>query len=173
MNRPLSLTGQHCVTTFGLGFCRPASGTWGSLPPVILAALMLAVGLPAEGWVFGLVMAVLVGLFGGACIRFGDQAAARFGRSDPSQVVADETAGMALVLAFLPAGTTSTPMLAIYTLLLAFVSFRLLDIFKPWPADALEGVAGGWGVLLDDLAVAIYAIIVLHVAALVVELPAL
>lgn len=168
MNRPLLQPGQHLVTTFGLGFCRPASGTWGSLPPVVLAALLLAVGLPAEGMVFGLVMAAMVGLFSGACVRFGDEAAARFGRSDPSQVVADETAGMALVLAFLPAGTTATPALAAVTLLLAFLAFRILDILKPWPADLLERAPSGWGVLLDDLAVAIYAIIVLHIAALVI-----
>jgi phosphatidylglycerophosphatase A len=167
MNRPLSLPGQHLVTTFGLGFCHPASGTWGSLPPVVIAAILLVAGVPAEGMAFGVVMAVMVGLFGGACVRFGDQAAAAFGRSDPSQVVADETAGMALVLAFLPAGTTSTPLLAVVTLLLAFVAFRLLDIFKPWPADMLEGAPAGWGVLLDDLAVAVYAIIAIHVAALV------
>lgn len=168
MNRPLSRPGQHLVTTFGLGFCRPASGTWGSLPPVVIGAALLAAGIPAEGLTFGLVMAVLVGLFGGACVRFGDQAGSAFGRSDPSQVVADETAGMALVLAFLPAGSTETPLLAALTLALAFVAFRLLDILKPWPAAQLESAPAGWGVLLDDLAAGVYAIIALHLAALVI-----
>ncbi len=165
---PLSPTADRLVTTFSLGRCRPASGTWGSLPPVLIAAVLLAFGAPANGLLFGLVMAVLVGLFSGACVRFGDRASAAFGRSDPSEVVADETAGMALVLMFLPAGTTDTLGLAAVTLGFAFVSFRLLDIVKPFPADWLERLPGGWGVLLDDLAAAVYAIVALHIAALVI-----
>lgn len=166
MNRPLSPTTRRLVTTYGLGFCRPASGTWGSLPPIAIAAVLLAAGLPGDGIAFGLVMAALVGIFSGSCVRFGDRAISAFGRKDPSQVVADETAGMALVLTFLPAGTTDTPLLAALTLLLAFLAFRLLDIFKPWPASALEGLPAGWGILLDDLAAAVYAILALQLAAL-------
>ena len=74
---------------------------------------------------------------------------------------------MALVLAFLPAGSTATPILAAFTLALAFVAFRILDIFKPFPARQFESLPAGWGILLDDLMVAIYAIIAMHIAALV------
>ena len=168
MNLPLTPTADRLVTTFSLGRCRPASGTWGSLPPVIIAGLLLAFGVQGGGLVFGLVMAAIVGIFSGACVRFGDQAAAAFGRSDPSEVVADETAGMALVLAFLPATAMATPGLAVLTLVLAFLAFRLLDIVKPFPADWLERLPGGWGVLLDDIGAAIYAIIALHIAAIVI-----
>lgn len=167
MNRPLSPSGSNLVTTFGLGFCRPASGTWGSLPPVAIGAALLGVGLGGQSMAFGLCMAALVGIFAGACVRFGDGAVSAFGRPDPSQVVADETAGMALVLAFLPAGATATPLLAAVTLLLSFLAFRALDIIKPWPASALEGLPAGWGILLDDLMAGVYAIIALHLAALV------
>ena len=167
MERPLTPLGHALVTTFGLGWRKPASGTWGSLPPVALAGILLAMGYPSEGLLFGSIMAILVGLSGGACVRFGDQAIAQFGSKDPSQVVADETAGMALVLAFLPAGSTATPILAAFTLALAFVAFRILDIFKPFPARQFESLPAGWGILLDDLMVAIYAIIAMHIAAMV------
>ncbi|MBK7404089.1 MAG: phosphatidylglycerophosphatase A [Phycisphaerales bacterium] len=170
MNRPLAPLASNLVTTFALGMRRPASGTWGSLPPVALAALMLLAGWPAESLTFGLVMAAIVGLFGGACVRFGDEAGAAFGKSDPSQVVADETAGMALVLAFLPAGTTATPTLAIFTLLFAFVAFRVFDIFKPYPAYQLQNMPAGWGILLDDIAAAIYTILVMYLAAIVLPI---
>lgn len=166
MHRPLTAPARRLVTTFGLGFCRPASGTWGSLPPVVLGAVLLGAGLGADSLGFVVVMAVIAGLFAGACIRCGDGAIAAFGRSDPSQVVADETAGMALVLAFLPAGATGTPLLGAVTLLLAFLAFRIFDILKPWPASALEGLPAGWGILLDDLMAGVYAIIALHLAAL-------
>lgn len=165
---PLTPFADALVTTFSLGRCRPASGTWGSLPPVVLAALLLAIGIPGGSFLFGLIMALVVGVYAGACVRFGDQAIASFGRGDPSQVVADETAGMALVLAFLPAGTTGSFGLAIVTLAFAFVSFRLLDIVKPFPADWLERRPGGWGILLDDLMAAVYAILAMHIAAMVI-----
>ena len=167
MNTPLTPLARATVTTFGLGFCRPASGTWGSLPPVVLGAVLLLGGLSGSGMAFGLVMAVITGLFAAGCVRFGDQAVSAFGRKDPSQVVADETAGMALVLTFLPVGATATPLLAGVTLILAFLAFRLLDIIKPWPASALERLPAGWGILLDDLMAGVFAIIALHLAAIV------
>ncbi|HZW08852.1 MAG TPA: phosphatidylglycerophosphatase A [Phycisphaerales bacterium] len=167
MTYALSPLGRRLVTTFGLGFRRPASGTWGSLPPVILAAILLALGLPAESLAFGLILIVVSGVFLGACLRFGDPAAAEFGRDDPSQVVADETGAMALVLAFLPAGSTASPLLAALTLALAFLAFRVFDILKPFPAAQLQNLPGAWGVLLDDVAAAIYALIALHLAATV------
>jgi len=36
-------------------------------------------------------------------------------------------------------------------ILLAFLLFRLLDIFKPWPINRLERLPGAWGVMADDL----------------------
>jgi phosphatidylglycerophosphatase A len=167
MTFALTPLGRNLVTTFGLGFRRPASGTWGSLPPVVLAAILLAAGVPAASFAFGLIFIVIAGVFIGACVRYGDPAAAEFGRDDPSQIVADETGAMALVLAFLPLGSTGTPLLAAFTLALAFLAFRVLDITKPFPAAQLQDLPGAWGVLLDDVAAALYTIIALHLAALV------
>ncbi len=167
MTRPLTPLAHSLLTTFGLGWIRPAPGTWGSLPPVILAALLLVAGLPAESIAFGFAFVAIAGVFAGACVRFGDHAAAQFGRDDASHIVADETAGMALVLAFLPLGATDTPALAAFTLLFAFLAFRVLDILKPFPAAQLQDLPSGWGVLLDDIAAAIYAIVALHLAAMV------
>jgi phosphatidylglycerophosphatase A len=39
----------------------------------------------------------------------------------------------------------------------AFVAFRIFDITKPPPARQLEALPAGWGILLDDLAAAVYA----------------
>ena len=47
----------------------------------------------------------------------------------------------------------------------AFLLFRLFDIVKPWPIRVLERrVPGGLGIMLDDVAAAIYAVIVLLIA---------
>jgi phosphatidylglycerophosphatase A len=41
--------------------------------------------------------------------------------------------------------------------MLAFGFFRLLDIFKPFPVNRLEGLKGVWGVMADDVAAGLLA----------------
>ncbi len=43
----------------------------------------------------------------------------------------------------------------------AFLLFRAFDVLKPYPADRLEQLPGGLGVMADDLMAAIYANLVL------------
>ncbi len=150
------------LTTFGLGHMRPFPGTWGSIPPVLLALLLIAVGAAPHDHplLFNAVMLAIVLIFGHVCVHQGDLAEAWFGRKDPSEVVADETAGQALVLMLLPISQPhdgASWARAATVLLIAFVAFRVLDIVKPWPARGLQRIAGGWGVLIDDLVVAIPA----------------
>ncbi len=150
------------LTTFGLGHMRPFPGTWGSIPPVLVALALLAIGAGPQQHplVFNGVMLAIVLAFSHVCVHQGDLAEAWFGRKDPSEVVADETAGQALVLLLLPLAQPhdgASWAHAIALLGVAFVSFRVLDILKPWPARGLQRIAGGWGVLIDDLVVAIPA----------------
>lgn len=154
--------GLVLITTFGLGRLRPAPGTWGSLPPVLAAAVMVALGwspavCPCNGlWWYG-VLGLTVLVFSGACIARADLAEAVFGKKDPGQVVADETAAMALTIALLPHFLLVTPERALFTLAAAFVAFRVADVLKAWPANRLQRVPGGWGILLDDLVAAVQA----------------
>jgi len=141
------------VTVGGLGLMRPASGTWGSLPPALIAALFVLTGVSAWAWVA--VMGGLVAVFSLACVAGGDWAEAEFGKKDPGEVVADETAGMALTLltfAGLGQGESMTIGRGLMVVAVAFVAFRVMDVIKPPPARGLQGVPGGWGILLDDLA---------------------
>jgi phosphatidylglycerophosphatase A len=94
--------------------------------------------------------------FSWSCIALGDAGEARWGK-DPSRIVADETAGQALTLLFLPAWCFQDRGRALLYLLIAFVAFRVCDVLKPWPANSLQRVRGGWGVLLDDLVAGAYA----------------
>ncbi len=155
------------VTVFGLGHLRPFPGTWGSLPTVVLAGLLLLarLGPDRHPWIYNaLLLAVLV-FFTLCCAILGDLAEAKFLKKDPSQVVADETAGQVLPLLFLPAAAIHTPGLAIFTLLFAFIAFRVMDIVKPWPAYQIQAAPGGWGLVLDDLVAGLYAMILLQVVA--------
>ena len=67
---------------------------------------------------------------------------------DPSRAVWDEFVGMWATCLLLP---KSLPWMAA-----AFVCFRVLDIWKPWPARRLEGLHGGLGIMADDLMVGVY-----------------
>lgn len=156
--------GFDLVTTFGLGHLRPASGTWGSLPPALIAAAMALLHLgPAQApWLYYPVMTALCLVFGAACVVFTDEAEARFGR-DPKEVVADETAGQAIALLAVP--LVASPLAAVAWIGAAFLLFRAFDIAKPWPANALQRIPGAWGVLLDDVAAGAYAGITLVAAA--------
>jgi len=70
--------------------------------------------------------------------------------------VIDEIAGLQWTL-FLVAPTL------LHTAL-GFVLFRLFDVLKPFPARFFqERLPGGYGVVADDLAAAVYAAAVLHV----------
>jgi phosphatidylglycerophosphatase A len=160
-------TGFALVTTFGLGYMRPAPGTWGSMPPVLLAGALLAAGTgPREmPWLYNSVMAGVAVAFSLACVTMGDHAEARFLRKDPSNVVADETAGQAIALLALPGCGVLTGPRAAITLLAAFLAFRLMDILKPPPARGIQRMPGGWGILLDDLVAGVYALVIVQVGA--------
>jgi phosphatidylglycerophosphatase A len=135
------------ATGFGTGYGPIAPGTWGSLP-----GLAFAFGLDrwAGGW------AVLGGalFFAVAGVWAASRAEVLLGEKDPGRVVVDEIAGQMVALLFLP--------MTVPILVIAFFVFRVLDVFKPWPARRLEDLPGGSGIMADDLMVGLYANLILH-----------
>lgn len=152
---------RFCLTAGGLGLMRPAPGTWGSLPPATLALGMARLGCPV--WQVSLAMVLLVVAASVATVRFGDLGERIFGKKDPGSVVSDEVAGQALTLVWLPWGIGLREDLALAAA--GFFLFRILDIVKPPPARGIQSRHGGWGILLDDLVVAVYGAIVMSAAA--------
>jgi len=71
------------------------------------------------------------------------------GITDPGPVVIDEVMGMVATMVAAPLSWPAT--------ILGFLLFRLFDIVKPPPARALERLHGGWGIMADDFAAAVYA----------------
>lgn len=74
---------------------------------------------------------------------------------DPKQCTIDEMVGMWIALLFVPK--------YVWYLVLAFILWRVLDILKPFPANILEKVQGGWGIMLDDIIAGIYSLILVHI----------
>jgi len=144
------------VTMGGVGYL-PASGTFASLLTCLLLWPMLAWGTALE---HNLIAADGLILFSVLNIRLAPWAIAEFSDKDPGKFVLDEAAGICLTILFLPMGTGWATG---KTLAAAFVAFRLFDITKPPPARQLESLPTGWGILLDDLAAAVYANLVCQV----------
>jgi phosphatidylglycerophosphatase A len=156
------------ATFFGVGLLKPGPGTWAS---VVAMLLWMAVESPSFGiWsknlsdhtifiVFGVLLFALKFLPVAIATVIGIPAATRVaqesGREDPGHVVIDEVAGQWLTL------TVCRP--DWQHALLGLALFRLFDITKPWPIRKLEALPGGWGIMLDDLAAGLFALIVLLV----------
>lgn len=147
-------------TAGGLGFMRPAPGTWGSTPPCAVACVMALTGVGVGVITLTMAALTLFGFFGSLFI--GGYAERRFGRKDPSEVVIDEVGGQALTLLFLPAYAVAGFWSATFTIGLGFVLFRVMDILKPPPAFILQRLKGGLGIVIDDLLAGLYAAIVLQ-----------
>ena len=77
------------------------------------------------------------------------------GEIDPPQVVIDEIVGFLIAMAFLPKTLGLT--------LLGLVLFRFLDIVKVYPMNKLQIVAGGLGVMLDDIYAGVITNLILRV----------
>ncbi|MEO2141836.1 MAG: phosphatidylglycerophosphatase A, partial [bacterium] len=48
-------------------------------------------------------------------------------------------------------------------LALAFMVFRVLDIWKPWPIRKFEALPGGLGIMADDVAAGVVGAVGLNV----------
>jgi phosphatidylglycerophosphatase A len=141
---PLSSPAALIATGFGIGLMPKAPGTWASL-----AALPFGWVIRVEFGIEGLLLAAAI------AFALGWWAAARIARAsgilDPGFVVVDEIAAQWLVLAGTP--------LDWRFYLAAFLLFRLFDIWKPFPVNWLDRtVKGGLGIMLDDVAAALYAL---------------
>ncbi len=139
---------------FGLGRLPIAPGTWGSLPPVALAFLFSIWGMSGRDIDMG--VGLLGILFGVICLVWGDHAEKCLGKKDPGRVVADEVAGQAIALMWLPWSVNWGRNFAICSV--AFAAFRLFDVIKPPPARRLQKIHGGAGILVDDLIAGMYAL---------------
>ncbi|WP_158750673.1 phosphatidylglycerophosphatase A [Acidobacterium sp. S8] len=139
------------ATFFGVGFGKPGPGTWGSVAAALIWFLAVKLAHPtslqiAVVSVSGALLALIVGIPAASIVE------REAGREDPGYVVLDEVCGQWIALAAAPAGWRYA--------LLGLLLFRVFDIIKPWPARQLERLHGGTGIMLDDVAAGIYALMV-------------
>jgi phosphatidylglycerophosphatase A len=135
------------ATVAGVGYAPVAPGTVASALTVVLLGLIAP---PPGPLLLFVVVVIVIGTWAA------HDAERSLGGKDPGAIVIDEVAGMALSVLTLPL----TPRV----LLAGFLLFRVFDIVKPYPANALQRLRGGVGVMLDDLVAGLYALVLLVAA---------
>ncbi len=149
---PAPLWATLTATFFYIGKLKPGPGTWGSAATVILwYGLTRLIPLHTQTMAAVLLSIVIVAVG----IPAATQAARFCGRKDPQFVVIDEVAGQLIALIAIPITWKS--------LLAGFILFRGFDILKPPPVRSLERLPDGTGIVLDDVAAGILAMIVMQV----------
>jgi len=139
------------ATFFGIGRLRPGPGTWGSIAALVLWAAIAYLLSPSLRTPVAIVLAVLVTLIGIPAATLVARASAV---KDPQFVVIDEVAGQLITLIAVP--------LAWQTFLAGLILFRGFDIVKPSPIRQLERLPEGTGIVLDDVAAGIFALVTMH-----------
>jgi phosphatidylglycerophosphatase A len=148
---PVPLWANLIATFFGAGRMRPGPGTWGSIATVLcwaLIAWLLPVSLRMPVAIVLSLVVIAIGIPAATAV-------ARFsGKKDPQWVVIDETAGQLIALIGVP--------LAWKSFLAGLILFRFFDILKPPPVRQLERLPEGVGIVIDDVAAGLYALLVMH-----------
>ncbi|MVO14430.1 phosphatidylglycerophosphatase A family protein [Parasedimentitalea huanghaiensis] len=159
MNRLAQMT----ATVGGIGYLRPAPGTWGSL-----AALPIAWAFHTLGGFPLLVIAVIGTFVKGTWAT--KQMTAGSKNHDPSEIVIDEVVGQFIALLPLSyaAWIHGIDILVMWPgWVAAFALFRLFDITKPGPIGRADRRGDALGVMLDDVIAGLFAAIgVISLAAL-------
>lgn len=158
------------ATGGGVGFIPIAPGTWGSLTAICIIFGLFThefVNLPGTSvgeMKFGIMgfeldyfpIVILAFAFTVAGIIATGIFARSTGIKDPKQAVMDEFAGQSITVLGLYRGY-----FGVGAFLVAFLLFRLLDIWKPWPIRWFEKLPGGWGIMMDDVVAGLFGAIIL------------
>lgn len=157
------------IATCGVGYLPIAPGTLGALLGVLFYLVIFDLGHrailaqvdrkpvnQATVWMFEMTIA-LVSVF--LVTVVGIWAASRtektLQKKDPSIVVIDEVAGQMIALL-----SGALWVHTWWSVLSAFLLFRLFDIWKPYPIRRLESLESGLGIMADDVLAGVYALIV-------------
>ena len=131
-------------TVFYIGKIPFASGTWGSLAalicwyflkPKIIDPLFLLI----TGGLF------FIGIVASEIIT------KEWNINDPKEIVIDEWVGMWIALYLVPHNMLWS--------LVAFIIFRVFDIFKPGPVKVMDELHSSVGIMMDDVVAGILALL--------------
>jgi phosphatidylglycerophosphatase A len=156
------------VATCGVGYFPIAPGTLGSLVGVVLYVAIFIFGhhvlfaniehnevnqrlvwmVEPTLVLVAIFLVTMVGIWAGTRVE------RLIRRKDPSIVVIDEVAGQMIALLSGPLWLHTW-----WSVLSAFVLFRVFDIWKPYPIRRFEALESGLGIMADDIVAGAYALL--------------
>ena len=157
------------ATWFGSGLLPIAPGTWGSLAAFPFAYIISVYSGPYV-LTIGIVALFFIGMQASNNVVKSAQ------KKDPGFIVVDEVVGQWIALLPLPfLNHYLGPNLSFWFFapiaVVAFLAFRIYDIWKPWPINYVDkNVPGGLGIMLDDVIAGIYALIITSAMAVVMSI---
>ena len=146
------------ATSFGAGFLPVAPGTWGALVAIVLW-IPLYIWASPSFTVIATVCAAMIYFVAGT---WASNVAEKYWGKDPVVACADETVGQWIAL--IPVNG----LIPWWEIIIAFVLFRLFDIYKPLGIRTMEKLPRGWGMMADDILAGIYSAIILYVLNLII-----
>lgn len=138
---------------FYLGHSPFMPGTMGSLGGLIIYFLVKNNDIL---YAFSILFLFMLGMI------FVGEAEKVYKRKDARMIVIDEACGMLLALFFVPT--------SVFSVILGFFLFRILDVLKPPPARRLEKLTGAAGVMFDDILAALYTNLILQIIFRIIQL---
>lgn len=130
-----------------VGYSPIAPGTLGTL-----VGVPLYFALYLQGTKIYIIFATLFFILG---IWISSLAETIFNEHDSPKIIIDEVAGFLITMLFIP--------LKIKFVILGFILFRTMDIWKPAPISYLQKLPRGLGIMADDIMAGIYSNIILQV----------
>ncbi len=122
---------------FGCGLFPYGLGTIGALGAIPVQIVLMR--LPAAIHYAAVALITVIGVWASG------KAAEVLATDDPQQVVVDEVAGTLIAMAFVRGHS-------VWSLVVAFIAFRLLDIYKPGPIDTVQRLRPeGLAIMADDI----------------------
>ena len=133
---------------FGTGLSKKAPGTFGTL--MAIPVFLISELLPGNINYLFVITLFFIGIY------VSDRTSKLLKIKDPSCIVIDEIVAFVLLLMLI------NPTLLNY--ILAFVLFRVFDIWKPFPINILEiKFKGGLGIMIDDIAAALFSFVIITI----------
>ena len=137
---------------FGSGLMKKAPGTFGTLMAIPFLFFFQFLSQPLI-YLFIITM-FFIGIY------VADKTSRALAMQDPSCIVIDEVVGFLLLIILVGQLSEVGVSITKIDFLMAFILFRIFDIWKPFPIDLLEKkFKGGFGIMIDDIGAAIYAYI--------------
>ena len=160
--------GKAFLTMFGIGYFKYAPGSTASLITTFIYLTLFVLGINI--WIIIFIYFIIL-IFTPNLI---DKNINKFSSKDPKEIVIDEFLGQSIpcflicyklkVFGALD-GVLRLPdfMPSLVPFSVAFISFRVFDIFKPFPINLTDKkIKNGFGVILDDIVAGVYSLVVTY-----------